>query len=177
MTDPDTPARSTSGSTSVPAVDPAAFRSVLGRFATGVTVVTTVSTEGKPVGVTASSFNTLSLDPPLILWSLALKAPSLSSYRSSGRFAVNILGIDQAAVALQFARPSNDKFRGIATMPGLGDVPLIADAIAHLECEVVRRDPGGDHELFIGRVLRAAAADRQPLIYVTGKFGQFEMFA
>ena len=157
-------------------VDPAALRSVLGRFATGVTVITTLSREGHKVGVTASSFNTLSLDPPLILWSLAVTALSLSAFRASGQFAVNILGSDQAAVALQFARQSDDKFRGIATRPGLGGVPLLDDAIAHLECEVVRRDPGGDHELYIGRVQRATAADRQPLIYVTGKFGQFDMF-
>ena len=154
-------------------LEPTQLRAVLGRFATGVTVITTVTHEGARAGVTASSFNTLSLDPPLILWSLSLRAPSLAHYRAAPRFAVNILGEDQAAVALQFARPSEDKFRGIPVHDGLGGVPLLTGAIAHLECEVVRRDPRGDHELFIGSVVRASHTDRAPLIFAKGSFGQF----
>jgi flavin reductase (DIM6/NTAB) family NADH-FMN oxidoreductase RutF len=154
-------------------VHPSEFRSVLGRFATGVTVITTVCPRGRRAGVTVSSFNTLSLDPPLVLWSLALKAPSLSVFRDAGRFAVNILADDQAELALQFARGSDDKFRGIVTNEGLGGVPLIDGAVAHIECEVERRDPGGDHELYIGRTVRTSCSDRRPLIYVTGRFGQF----
>lgn len=154
-------------------VEPTTFRSVLGRFATGVTVITTISPAGVRAGVTASSFNTLSLDPPLVLWSLALAAPSLSVFRASDRFAVNILADDQAAIALQFARGSDDKFRGIETVPGLGAVPLIVGAVAHIECEIERRDPGGDHELLIGRTVRAESSDRRPLIYSKGRFGQF----
>ena len=156
-----------------PGVHPAEFRSVLGRFATGVTVMTTVCPQGRRAGVTVSSFNTLSLDPPLVLWSHALKAPSLAVFRDSGRFAVNILAEDQAELALQFARGSEDKFRGIATTEGLGGVPLIDGAVAHIECELERRDPGGDHELYIGRTVRTNSSDRHPLVYAKGRFGQF----
>jgi flavin reductase (DIM6/NTAB) family NADH-FMN oxidoreductase RutF len=158
-------------------IEPTLFRSVLGRFATGVTIMTAASTEGLRAGVTASSFNTLSLDPPLVLWSLALTAPSLTVFRAAARFVVNILAEDQVAIAMQFARPSDDKFRGVDTRLGLGGVPLICGAIAHLECVVERRVPGGDHELYIGEIVRVEADERQPLIFSKGKFGQFADFA
>lgn len=123
--------------------------------------------------MTASSFNMLSLDPPLILWSLSLRAPSLQVYRAASRFAVNIPGADQTAVALPFARPSEDKFRDQALQDGIGGVPLLSAAIADLECEAMRRDDGGDHELFIGRVVRASYGDRASLIFAKGSFDQF----
>jgi flavin reductase (DIM6/NTAB) family NADH-FMN oxidoreductase RutF len=155
------------------AVDPATFRSVLGRFVTGVTIMTTRCPRNAIAGVTVSSFNTLSLDPPLILWSLALTAPSLAVFRDAKRFAVNILSDDQSAVAMQFARHASDKFVGIETIAGLGAVPLIVGAVAHLECDVEQRYPGGDHELIIGRIRRAFASHRTPLVYGHGKFGNF----
>lgn len=154
-------------------IDPITLRSVLGRFATGVTVITTLAPDGTRAGVTASSFNTLSLDPPLILWSLGLTAPSLSAFRAADRFAVNILRDDQSDLARQFGRPSADKFAGIETVPGLGGVPLIPQALAQIECAVWRRDEGGDHELYVGRVLRTATAEGSPLIFARGAFGQF----
>jgi flavin reductase (DIM6/NTAB) family NADH-FMN oxidoreductase RutF len=154
-------------------VDPATFRSVLGRFVTGVTVITTRAPGALVAGVTVSSFNTLSLDPPLVLWSLALAAPSLRTFRASERFAVNILASDQRAVAMQFSRPAADKFQGIRTVEGLEGVPLIASASAYLECMVEQRYPGGDHELMIGRVIRATASERTPLAFGQGLFGTF----
>lgn len=154
-------------------IDPIALRGVLGRFATGVTVITTLSPSGERAGVTASSFNTLSLDPPLVLWSLGLRAPSLAVFRSADRFAVNILRDDQSDIARQFGRPSADKFAGVETAQGLGGVPLIGGALAQIECAVWRRDDGGDHELYIGRVLRMAASDGAPLVFARGAFGQF----
>lgn len=154
-------------------VDPATFRAVLGRFVTGVTVVTTRGPDGTVAGVTASSFNAVSMDPPLILWSLALKAPSLSVFRAARYFAVNILAEDQGDVAMRFARPSENKFASLPIEVGIGGVPLIAGALAHLECEVDNRHPGGDHEIMIGRLLRTYAAEREPLVYHRGKFGQF----
>jgi flavin reductase (DIM6/NTAB) family NADH-FMN oxidoreductase RutF len=153
--------------------DPAQFRTVLGRFATGVTVITTAAGSGERVGVTVNSFNTLSLDPPLILWSLALSAWSAELFRGADRFAVNILRADQAGVARQFARPGLDKFAGVATREGLGGVPLIEDAVAHIECSVHQRHPGGDHDLYIGLVERAASVDHQPLVYLGSRFGSF----
>jgi flavin reductase (DIM6/NTAB) family NADH-FMN oxidoreductase RutF len=154
-------------------VDPSTFRSVLGRFVTGVTVITTRAPDGRRAGVTVSSFNTLSLDPPLILFSLALKAPSLSVFRAADRFAVNILAEGQEHIARQFARPADDKFEGIEVEDGVDEVPLIAGALAHLECDVTDRYPGGDHEIVLGRLHRTSASERAPLVYHRGQFGQF----
>jgi flavin reductase (DIM6/NTAB) family NADH-FMN oxidoreductase RutF len=106
-----------------------------------------------------------------------LKAPSLSVFRDAGRFAVNILAEDQADLALQFARGADDKFRGVPTTVGLGGVPLIDGAVAHIECELERRDPGGDHELYIGRTVRTNSSERHPLIFAKGRFGQFTMLS
>ena len=154
-------------------IDQATFRAVLGRFVTGVTVITTAAPNGATAGVTVSSFNTLSLEPPLVLWSLALRAPSLKTFRAAEYFAVNILASGQRALATQFARPAADKFVGIKTVEGLHRLPLIDGAAAHLECAVEHRYPGGDHELFIGRVLRAEVGSETPLAYAQGLFGDF----
>lgn len=167
----------TSPTSGVQVIDSTAFRLVLGRFVTGVTVITSRSPDGIAAGVTVSSFNTLSLDPPLVLWSLALKAPSLRIFRAAERFAVNILAKDQSAIATQFARPAADKFQGITLEHGLGEVPLITGVAARLECMVEQRYPGGDHELVIGRVVRAQAFDRRPLVYGQGQFGDFSIAA
>jgi flavin reductase (DIM6/NTAB) family NADH-FMN oxidoreductase RutF len=156
-------------------VDAAAFRTVLGRFVTGVTVITTKAPDGAAAGVTVSSFNTLSLDPPLVLWSLALRAPSLKTFRVAERFAVNILAQNQSTIALQFAKPAPDKFRDVPLEFGLGGIPLITGAAAQLECTFEKRYPGGDHELVIGRVVRAHAFDHKPLVYGQGQFGDFSI--
>jgi flavin reductase (DIM6/NTAB) family NADH-FMN oxidoreductase RutF len=156
-------------------VDSSTFRVVLGQFITGVTVITAKGIDGTSVGATVSSFNTLSLDPPLILWSISLLAPSLKLFRASDSFAVNILAQDQSAIAKQFARPAANKFLGVETIEGLSSVPLIVGATAHLECVVEQRYPGGDHELIIGRVLLATKGRLPPLVYGHGKFGTFSI--
>ena len=153
-------------------LEPAAFRRALGRFVTGVTVMTTRAPGGALAGVTVSSFNTLSLDPPLILWSLSLKTPSLAVFRDSGGFAVNILASDQRDIALQFARPG-DKFANVRTQAGLNGTPLLEGAVAHLQCRTQQRLAGGDHELVIGRIVSAAVHERTPLVYAQGRFGDF----
>jgi flavin reductase (DIM6/NTAB) family NADH-FMN oxidoreductase RutF len=149
---------------------PEAYRHALGRFVTGVTVMTTRAPSGARAGVTVSSFNTLSLDPPLILWSLGLHTPSLALFREAGMFAVNILAADQRGLALQFARPAADKFAGVELAEGLHGLPLIEGAVAHLQCRVQQRLPGGDHELIIGRILDASVQERRPLVYAQGQF-------
>lgn len=146
------------------------LREVLGCFATGVAVVTTRGEGGAPVGLTINSFNSVSLDPPLVLWSLALAAPSLDAFRAHPGFAVNILSEDQAALARKFARPAPDKFAGIDWEPGYADVPLIAGAAARLECRTWRRYEGGDHEIIVGEVIAVAAVDKAPLIFHRGRF-------
>jgi flavin reductase (DIM6/NTAB) family NADH-FMN oxidoreductase RutF len=150
--------------------DPASYRDVMGAFATGVTVMTLGTADGFRLGVTASSFNTVSLDPPLILWSLALKAPSLAEFRRHDHFAVNVLAADQKDIALQFARPSEDKFAGIPTAQGTLGLPLIVGALAHIECRTVARYPGGDHEIMLGEVVSLRRADRAPLVFQSGAF-------
>ena len=145
------------------------LRDVLGSFATGVVVVTTLGDGGAPVGLTINSFNSVSLDPPLVLWSLALTAPSLGAFRAHDAFAVNILSRDQADLCMRFARPSDDKFAGVSWRPGLKGVPVLNDAHAHLECRTWRHYEGGDHEIIIGEVMALAATDTAPLVYHRGR--------
>jgi flavin reductase (DIM6/NTAB) family NADH-FMN oxidoreductase RutF len=150
--------------------DPARYREVMGSFATGVTVMTLSRADGSRLGVTASSFNTVSLDPPLILWSLALKAPSLEDFRRQDLFAVNVLSAAQRDLALQFARPAADKFAGVAVETSARGLPLIAGALAHVECRIVARYPGGDHEIMLAEVLGLGRAEGEPLVFQRGAF-------
>jgi len=152
------------------ACDPLKYRDVMGAFPTGVTVITLGRNDGFRLGVTASSFNTVSMDPPLILWSLALRAPSLAHFRAHDHFAVNVLGADQRDIALQFARPLEDKFAGVAMQSGSTGLPLIAGALAHIECRVAARYPGGDHEIMLGEVLALRRGDSAPLVFQRGSF-------
>lgn len=151
-------------------VDPTTYREVMGRFATGITVMTVGTNTGRRAGVTANSFNTVSLEPPMILWSLALKAPSLPLFREHDYFAVNILAAHQKDVALRFARPADDKFAGIETLQGVSGVPLIAGAMAHIECRTAHRYPGGDHEILVAEVLNTAHFEHEPLVFHGGSF-------
>ncbi len=144
------------------------FRRALGRFATGVTVITTRTPQGKLEGLTANSFASVSLDPPLVLWSLRREAPSLSSFTEAGHFAVNVLGTHQAHLCRHFATPHPDKFGEVAHAIGAHGSPLIEDAIARFECRTEQVVEAGDHLIFIGRVLRAAHRDGEPLVYATG---------
>ncbi|GAB4071208.1 flavin reductase family protein [Ancylobacter sonchi] len=144
------------------------FRRALGRFATGVTIVTTRTAEGKLEGLTANSFSSVSLDPPLVLWNLRRQAPSLASFTGSGVFAVNVLGTHQKHLCRHFATPHPDKFDSVAHRIGDHGAPLIEDAIARFECRTEQVIEAGDHLIFLGRVLRAAHRDGEPLIYATG---------
>ncbi|MFT4793451.1 MAG: flavin reductase (DIM6/NTAB) family NADH-FMN oxidoreductase RutF [Paracoccaceae bacterium] len=154
--------------------DPAdldSLRGALGRFATGVTVITARNFDGTPVGFTANSFNSVSLDPPLILWSLARSSPRLGAYRAAEHYAVNILSADQSALARRFAGKTEDRFEGIAWSEGLGGAPVLDGALAVFECAHEAVYPAGDHELFIGRVSRCAIAEGAPLTFFAGRFG------
>lgn len=146
------------------------LRQVLGSFVTGVTVITTVDGGGKAHGLTANSFSSVSLDPPLILWSQSRAAPSHPVFRACERFAVNILADDQVDVSNRFARAADDKFAGSGVRPGLGGVPLIEGCAAHLECRLVNAFPGGDHMVFIGEVERIERHARQPLVFGGGRY-------
>lgn len=152
------------------AFDSRELRKALGAFTTGVTVVTTLDTAGKPHGVTANSFSSVSLDPPLILWSQALTSKSHPAFRDAERFVVNIMADDQVHVSNQFARSGDDKFVGIASTPGMGGVPIIDGSAAHLECTQVAAYPGGDHMVFLGRVEKIHRAPRKPLAFGDGRY-------
>lgn len=141
------------------------YRAVMGSFPTGVTVMTVTGPDGRRHGVTASSFNTVSLDPPLILWSLGLGAPSLRAFRAADHFAVNILEESQRDLALHFARPAEDKFEGVAHAPGRAGAPLLAGALAQIECRIVARHPGGDHEIILGEVVGMSHREGLPLVF------------
>jgi flavin reductase (DIM6/NTAB) family NADH-FMN oxidoreductase RutF len=146
------------------------LRQVLGSFVTGVTVITTVDANGKAHGLTVNSFSSVSLDPPLILWSQSLTAPSHPVFRDAERFVVNILADDQVAISNQFARARDDKFAGCATDPGIGGVPLIRGSAAWLECKRMDCFRGGDHMVFLGQVERIERTGRQPLVFGGGRY-------
>jgi flavin reductase (DIM6/NTAB) family NADH-FMN oxidoreductase RutF/DNA-binding MarR family transcriptional regulator len=150
--------------------DPAHMRQCLSRFATGVTVIATRAPDGRFVGLTANSFNSLSLDPPLILWSLAAGASSLDVFKGQRFFSVNVLSVEQVDIARRFAARLPDRFQGVAVHEGLDGIPLIDGALAWFECERRTQMLLGDHWLFIGEVKRCASAEGSPLIFRHGEF-------
>ena len=152
------------------AIDPAEFRRCLGSFVTGVTVITALDETGAAIGITANSFNSVSLDPPLIVWSLRMNASSFPAYSKATRFVVNILSEEQVDVSNRFAKSGPDRFNGVATTPGISGVPLIDGCSAHLECRTEAIYPGGDHLLFLGRVERIVSSARKPLAFGAGKY-------
>ncbi|MEZ7002103.1 flavin reductase [Streptomyces sp. AD55] len=153
--------------------DQALFRHVIGHFASGVAVITTRE-GGVDHGMTVSAVSSLSLDPPMLLICAHTKAPTHAALHRAGVFCVNVLGEHQEHLASQFAGPRADKFAGVACARGIGDVPVLADALAVLECEVVEDVVGGTHRVFLARVLGARAREGAPLAYFRGGFGRFE---
>lgn len=154
--------------------DPREFRDALGRFATGVTIVTTTDADGRPVGVTANSYNSVSLDPPLVLWSLAKTARSMEAFQNAKAFAIHILGREQQDLASRFASRGEDKFAGLALTTGAGGVPVLPDCAAHFECETTYAYEGGDHVIFVGRVVSFEKRDKAPLLFHQGRFSRME---
>ena len=154
------------------ALDPLDLRRAFSRFGTGVTVITTRSPAGAPLGLTANSFNTVSLEPPIVLWSLSDKSPSLAAFRSAGRFVVNVLALDQLALSHRFARAAPDKFAGITYSDGLGGMPVLKGCIATIECSIVKIQEVGDHLLFLGQVESYAYEHAEPLLLCAGQYLQ-----
>ncbi|MFO1200421.1 MAG: flavin reductase family protein [Burkholderiaceae bacterium] len=148
------------------------LRDCLGRFATGVTIVTACAPDGTLAGLTVNSFNSLSLDPPLVLWSLGLRASNLPVFTASTHFCVSVLRADQLELALRFSRPHADRFEDVPVHAGLGGAPLIAGALAWFECESRARHALGDHLLMIGEVRRCASTDGPALLFLDGGFGR-----
>ena len=147
------------------------FRAALGMFATGVTIVTARTAEGTFVGLTANSFNSVSLGPPLVLWSLSKAAASMPVFSAGSHYAINILGADQQALALRFASKGVDRFADLEFEQGTGGAPLLAGAAATFECFNRSRYEEGDHVIFVGEVERCShRAGASPLLYHGGKF-------
>ncbi len=155
----------------MPTPEAAAFRSALGLFATGVTIVTARATDGTPVGLTANSFNSVSLSPPLVLWSLRTSAGSMPAFARGSHYAIHILAADQLALAKRFATSGIDRFAGLETQEGAGGVPLIAGCAAVFECANRSQYEEGDHVIFVGEVEHCQhRAAVQPLIYHGGRY-------
>lgn len=149
--------------------DPRAFRRTLGNFATGVTIMT-AAVDGRKVGVTANSFNSVSLDPALILWSIDKRSTSYEVFNDASHFAVNILAADQIDLSNQFARPKDDKFAGIECEEGAGGAPLFSDCAARFQCAMHQQVDGGDHWILIGKVIAFDDFGRSPLLYHQGAY-------
>lgn len=158
-------------------IDTRSLRNVLGTFATGIVIATTNDQDGHPTGLAVSSFNSLSLDPALVLWSIGLNSSSLAAFRRSSSFAINVLSVDQQLLCMQFARSGGDKFKGIEFTRGLEGLPLLHGAAAHLQCRTVQRYPGGDHELYVGQVMALANFEREPLIFHNGRYASSKPLA
>ena len=147
------------------------FRAALGMFATGVTIVTARTAEGEFVGLTANSFNSVSLNPPLVLWSLARAAASMPAFSTGSHYAINILAADQKELAKRFATKGVDRFADVAFLEGVGGAPLLAGAAATFECFNRSRYSEGDHVIFVGEVERCShRIGASPLLYHGGKF-------
>lgn len=147
------------------------FRAALGQFATGVTIVTTRDKQGHAVGLTANSFNSVSLDPPLVLWSLSKRSSSLPAFKTGTHFCINVLALEQRMLAERFASKALDRFEGVAWRDGSGGAPIIEGAAAAFECFHHSHHDAGDHIIFIGQVERC---DRRlgsaPLVFHGGRF-------
>lgn len=154
-------------------IDPREFRNALGTYATGVTIITAANADRKPFGLTCNSFASVSLNPPLVLWSLVLYSSSLNVFQNAGYFAVNVLGASQQALADRFAKSSDDKFSGISWRPGLGNAPILAESVANFQCRAVNRYYGGDHVIFLGAVEAYSYNKKEPLLFARGSYGRF----
>jgi flavin reductase (DIM6/NTAB) family NADH-FMN oxidoreductase RutF len=147
------------------------FRLALGMFATGVTIVTARTSSGELVGLTANSFNSVSLSPPLVLWSLSQNAGSMAAFSTGSHYAINILSADQQELARQFASKTLDRFAGVAFAAGISGAPLLDGAAATFECFNRSRYEEGDHVIFVGEVERCSHRNgASPLLFHGGKY-------
>jgi flavin reductase (DIM6/NTAB) family NADH-FMN oxidoreductase RutF len=157
-------------------LDPLGLRRALGSFGTGVTVVSTLAENGKLVGLTVNSFNSVSLDPAIVLWSLNRHSSSLAAFDHNGRFVVNVLAVDQADLSQRFSKPTPhaqaNKFVGVAHSFTPQGLPVLTGCAAHFECSVAQRLEVGDHVLFLGQVEAFEHHRRIGLLYCQGRYAQ-----
>ena len=146
------------------------FRNALGHFATGVTVVTTLDDAEEPVGITANSFNSVSVDPPMVLWSIARESGKRSAFESADRFVVNVLSEGQVEISRQFATSGRTHFSNIDWRPGVAGLPLLPGCAARFECRKVYQYDGGDHIIIVGEVEQFDATGREALVFHRGQY-------
>lgn len=148
------------------------LRDALGRFATGVTIVTCRGAAGEPVGLTCNSFNSLSLDPPMVTWALNARSPSRPAFERCGQFVVNVLSAGHIELARRFAQRSPERFRGVALLDGHA-LPVLQGALAWFACRTVAQHAYGDHVLFVGGVEQFSDLGHanDPLLFMNGKLG------
>jgi flavin reductase (DIM6/NTAB) family NADH-FMN oxidoreductase RutF len=162
-------------SAALPNFDAVAFRRVLGKFATGVTVITTRAESGELIGITASSFNSVSLTPPLVLWSLATTSSSMPVFRANSHYVVNVLAASQLELCRRFATVKGDRFAGVNHQASeTAGLPVLEGSLAWFECHNRSRYEEGDHVIFVGEVQRCGIADEDgkvtPLVFQDGRF-------
>lgn len=157
--------------------DSTTFRKALGHFPTGVAIVTTRNNDGRPIGLTINSFSSLSLDPPLVMWSLANRSTNLPVFKECNYFAINVISQTQTDAALGFANPNvKDKFALVSHADGQEGVPLIDNCVATFVCKNYRQYEGGDHTIFIGKVVRHnAITEHEPAVFHRGQFTRLDM--
>ncbi|MEO8755099.1 MAG: flavin reductase family protein [Casimicrobiaceae bacterium] len=153
------------------AFDTRQFRDALAQFATGVTIICARNGDGRFAGFTANSFNSVSLDPPLVLWSLARRSLSLAAFETAERYTVNVLSSAQTDLARRFSRPHSDRFAGVDYRMGWADAPLINGCVAWFECRHHAKSRTGDHVVFVGEVVTCERATGRGLVFHHGRFG------
>ncbi|HUW38061.1 MAG TPA: flavin reductase family protein [Rhodocyclaceae bacterium] len=152
--------------------DTRAFRNALGSYPTGVTVITARAQDGSTAGLTINSFASVSLDPPLVLWSLSLHSPSLPAFQNCSHYAINVLAQDQQVLSQRFAATQADKFAGLDFTVGAGGALLLPGCCAWFECRNETHHAGGDHLIFVGQVEGFAISNRPPLVFQGGQYRQ-----
>ncbi|OUS26926.1 nitrilotriacetate monooxygenase [Gammaproteobacteria bacterium 45_16_T64] len=158
-----------------PQIDSKEFRNALGQFATGVTVITTLDKKGNKAGMTVNSFSSVSLDPMLVLWSIAKTAKTFDAFNETERFAIHVLNAQQQNVSNQFSSKADDRFAGIEHTEGHGGVPILADYSAVFQCEIESRYEGGDHIILVGRVIEVDNKVQPPLVFHAGQYADLDL--
>lgn len=151
-------------------IDKNELRRVMGHFATGVTVITTISRDGRPFGLTANAFTSVSLEPPLLLISVDKKCDSYACFEESRVFTVNILADEQEALSRKFAVSGGNKFEGVAYHMGANGVPILDGTMAYIECKLYAAYEGGDHTLYLGEVEQTESREGKPLLFYRGGY-------
>ncbi len=155
-------------------VDQRNFRSALGQFATGVTIITALSDDSSPIGMTANSFASVSLEPPLVLWSVAQSSPLYSAFLAASHYAVHVLDDSQKSLSQRFSDDDVDKFADLKFFRGIHNLPLLNQHIALMQCKVIDRHLAGDHMILVGEVLDIQSGSNDPLVFFSGAYRRLQ---